>query len=182
MYATSTDGISWPSVARVPIDATTSGVDHRIPGIGIDTTTSGTTAKIGLYYYFYPTANCTASSCQLEVGHVSSANGSSTWSGSTTVAGPMSLSQIANSTQGRMVGDYLSTFVIGGKAVSVFAVGRTPTDGQAFDDALYTAGPLTVAGGSVASTARGQPPCPHRRQQQVPDHFRPVTDLSGSAP
>jgi hypothetical protein len=53
----------------------------------------------------------------------------------------MSLSQIADSTQGRMVGDYLSTSVIGGKAVSVFAVGKAPTNGQAFDEALYTAGP-----------------------------------------
>ncbi|WP_406470102.1 exo-alpha-sialidase [Streptomyces sp. NBC_01615] len=155
VYATSTNGTNWSAVTRVPIDATTSGVDHFIPGIGIDPTTSGTTAKIGLYYYFYPTANCTASTCQLEVGYVSSANGGSTWSTPTTVAGPMSLSQIANSTQGRMVGDYLSTSVIGGKAVSVFAVGKAPTNGQAFDEALYTAGGLTVTGGSLAATTRG---------------------------
>lgn len=155
VYATSTNGTSWSAVTRVPIDATTSGVDHFIPGIGIDPTTSGTTAKIGLYYYFYPTANCTASTCQLEVGYVSSANGGSTWSTPTTVAGPMSLSQIANSTQGSMVGDYISTSVIGGKAVSTFAVGKAPTNGQAFDEALYSAGPLTVTGGTLASTTRG---------------------------
>jgi hypothetical protein len=155
VYATSTNGTSWSAVTRVPIDATTSGVDHFIPGIGIDPTTSGTTAKIGLYYYFYPTANCTASTCQLEVGYVSSTNGGSTWSSPTTVAGPMSLSQIANSTQGSMVGDYISTSVIGGKAVSAFAVGKAPTNGQAFDEALYTAGGLTVTGGSLAATTRG---------------------------
>ncbi|MFD9510095.1 exo-alpha-sialidase [Streptomyces mirabilis] len=155
VYSTSTNGTSWSAVTRVPIDATTSGVDHFIPGIGIDPTTSGTTAKIGLYYYFYPTANCTVSTCQLEVGYVSSANGGSTWSSPTTVAGPMSLSQIANSTQGSMVGDYLSTSVIAGKAVSVFAVGKAPSNGQAFDEALYTAGPLTVTGGSLAATTHG---------------------------
>ncbi|MYT28279.1 MULTISPECIES: hypothetical protein [unclassified Streptomyces] len=42
----STDGgATWSapvSVTRVPVDATTSGVDHA---------TSGSTAKIGLYYY-----------------------------------------------------------------------------------------------------------------------------------
>jgi hypothetical protein len=65
-------------VTRVPIDATTSGVDHFIPGIGVDKATSGATAKIGLYYYFYPNANCTASTCQLEVGFVSSTNGGGT--------------------------------------------------------------------------------------------------------
>ncbi|WP_208029996.1 hypothetical protein [Streptomyces cyanogenus] len=62
---------------------------------------------------------------------------------------------MANSTQGRMVGDYLSTSVIGGKAVWVLAVGKSPTKWQAFDEALYTAGPLAVAGGSTASTPRG---------------------------
>ncbi|GHE11842.1 exo-alpha-sialidase [Streptomyces alanosinicus] len=155
VYATSADGTTWSAVTRVPIDATTSGVDHFIPGIGIDPATSGTTAKIGLYYYFYPNANCTASTCQLKVGYVSSANGGSTWSSPTAVAGPMSLSQIADSTQGSMVGDYISTSVIGGKAVSAFAVGKAPAGGQAFDEALYTAGPLTVTGGSTASTTRG---------------------------
>lgn len=68
-------------------------------------------------------ANCTASTCQLEVGYISAANGGSTWSAPATVAGPMSLSEIADSTQGSMVGDYISASVISGKAVSVFAVG-----------------------------------------------------------
>ncbi|MFK0022637.1 hypothetical protein [Streptomyces sp. NPDC090798] len=67
----------------------------------------------------------------------------------------MSLSQIADPTQGSMVGDYLSTSVIAGKAVSVFAVGKAPTNGQAFDEVLYTAGPLTVTGGSLAATTHG---------------------------
>ncbi|MFF4576043.1 sialidase family protein [Streptomyces sp. NPDC001410] len=170
VYATSANGTSWSSVTRVPIDATTSGVDHFIPGIGIDPATSGATAKIGLYYYFYPSANCSASTCQLEVGYVSSVNGGSTWSTPTTVAGPMSLSRIADSTQGRMVGDYLSTSVVGGRAVSVFAVGRTPTNGQAFDEALYTAGPLTVTGGSTPSTSHGAATvvAPHRTAGSVP--------------
>ncbi|MFF4566249.1 hypothetical protein, partial [Streptomyces sp. NPDC001435] len=61
-------------------------------------------------------------------------------------------------------GDYLSTSVIGGRAVSVFAVGKTPTNGQAFDEALYTAGPLTVTGGSTPSTTHGAAAvaAPHR--------------------
>ncbi|MDJ0343944.1 exo-alpha-sialidase [Streptomyces sp. H10-C2] len=156
VYSTSTNGTTWSAVTRVPIDATNSGVDHFIPGIGVDHATSGTTAKIGLYYYFYPNANCTASSCQLDVGYLSSANGGSTWSAATTVAGPTSLSQIANTTQGSMVGDYMSTSVIGGKAFAVFAVGKAPANGQAFDEALYTAGGLTVTGG-IAKAEHGTP-------------------------
>jgi hypothetical protein len=155
VYSTSTNGTSWSAVTRVPIDATTSGVDHFIPGIGVDHATSGSTAKLGLYYYFYPNANCTASTCQLEVGYITSANAGSTWSSPTTVAGPMALSQIASTTQGSMVGDYLSTSVVAGKSVVVFAVGKAPTNGQAFDEALYTAGGLNITGGTARSASSG---------------------------
>lgn len=149
VYSTSADGTSWSAVTRVPIDATTSGADHFIPGIGVDHATSGGTARIGLYYYFYPNANCTASTCQLEVGYISSANGGSTWSTARTVAGPMALSQIASTSQGAMVGDYISSSVVNGNAFAVFAVGKAPSGGQAFDEAMYTAGGLATTGGSV---------------------------------
>jgi hypothetical protein len=143
VYSTSTDGAAWSSVQRVPIDAVNSGVDHFIPGFGVDHATSGATTKIGVYYYFYPNAKCSAKTCQLEVGFVSSADAGTTWSAAQTVAGPMSLSQIAATTQGPMVGDYMSCSVVGGKSVAIFAVGKAPTNGQAFDEGMYTAGPLT---------------------------------------
>jgi hypothetical protein len=155
VYSTSGNGTTWTAVTRVPIDATTSGVDHFIPGIGVDKTTSGGTAKIGLYYYFYPVANCTAATCQLTVGFVSSTNGGSTWSAAQSIAGPFPVSQIANTTQGRMVGDYLSCSVVGGKAVAIFAVGKAPTNGQAFDEAMYSVGGLTIAGGAARAHSSG---------------------------
>ncbi|MFG2143097.1 exo-alpha-sialidase [Streptomyces sp. NPDC048696] len=151
VYATSTNGTSWSAVTRVPIDATSSSVDHFIPGIGVDKSTSGASARIGLYYYFYPQANCTATTCQLQVGYVSSANSGTSWSAPATLAGPFTLDQIASTTQGSMVGDYISTSVVGGKAVAAFAVGKAPTNGQAFDEALYSAGPQPIAGGPVRS-------------------------------
>ena len=149
VYSTSTNGTSWTAVTRVPIDATTSGVDHFIPGLGVDKATSGSTAKLGLYYYLYPNANCSASTCQLEVGYVSSANGGSTWSAPQTLAGPFSLSQIASTSQGNMVGDYISCSVLNGNAVALFAVGKAPTNGQTFDEAMYSAGGLPVTGGAL---------------------------------
>ncbi|MDH6140404.1 hypothetical protein P3T35_002412 [Kitasatospora sp. GP30] len=153
VYSTSTDGATWSAVTRVPIDAVTSGADHFIPGFGVDHTTSGTTAKLGVYYYFYPNANCTTATCQLEVGFISSTNGGTTWSTPQTVAGPMSLSQVAGSTQGSMVGDYISCSVVNGRSVSVFAVGKTPTNGQAFDEAMYTVqGGLALRAGTTPAT------------------------------
>jgi hypothetical protein len=157
VYSTSTNGTTWSSVKRVPIDATTSGIDHFIPGIGVDKGTSGSTAHIGLYYYFYPKAACSSSTCRLEVGFISSTNGGTSWSAPTTVAGPFALNLIANTSQGRMVGDYISCSFASGKAVAIFAVGRTPTGGKAFDEAMYTAGPLTAAGGTVRATEPAVP-------------------------
>ena len=46
VFSTSTDGVTWSAVTRVPIDTTTSGVDHFIPGLGVNPTTSGSTAQL----------------------------------------------------------------------------------------------------------------------------------------
>src|SRR5579863_3264561 len=52
VYSTSSDGVNWISVTRVPIDDTSSTIDHFIPGIGIDPATSGASAHVGIHYYF----------------------------------------------------------------------------------------------------------------------------------
>lgn len=137
VLSTSTDGITWTPPSRVPIDPVTSSVDHFIPGLGVDRTTAGSSARLGLAFYFYPQADCTASTCRLSVGYISSPNGGASWTRPVRLTGPMSLSMIANTSQGRMVGDYISTSWSGGTAHPVFAAGRTPT-AAAFDEAIYT--------------------------------------------
>src|SRR5207244_413723 len=72
VMSTSTDGATWSSVVRIPIDAVNSGIDHFIPGLGVDVATSGTSGHLGLTYYYYPAAACTVSTCGLDVGFVSS--------------------------------------------------------------------------------------------------------------
>ncbi|MGW3226898.1 sialidase family protein [Kitasatospora sp. NPDC001095] len=172
VYATSPDGTSWSAVTRVPIDPTTSGADHFLPGLGVDRATAGPTAKLGLYYYFYPEADCTDVTCRLEVGYISSANGGATWSTPLTVAGPMPLSRIAATTGGSMVGDYLSTSVLDGRAVAVFAVGRAPADGRAFDEAMYAVpGGLPVRAGTTPSSTGPV-------LSTSPDHERPLPPLT----
>jgi hypothetical protein len=154
----STSETTWAAPTRVPIDATTSTVDHFIPGIGVDPSTSGTTARIALTYYFYPTASCTASTCQLETGFISSVNGGTSWSSATQLAGPMSLSWIPNTSQGRMFGDYISTSVLaGGNAYPVFPIAAAPT-GSTFAMAMYApTGGLAVTGGpNMAVPAPGR--------------------------
>lgn len=130
VYVTSTNGSTWSAVQRIPIDPVTSTVDHFIPGVGVDRATSGASIRVGVTYYFYPNTNCTLATCQLAVGYISSANGGSSWSAPTQLAGSMTMSWIPDTSQGRMVGDYISTsFGSDGLAHPVFTVANAPTAG-----------------------------------------------------
>ncbi|MFD8719957.1 sialidase family protein [Streptomyces sp. NPDC059629] len=152
VMATTTNGTTWSSVTRIPIDATTSTVDHFIPGLAVDPSTSGSTAHLALTYYYHPTANCAASTCALDVGYVSSTDGGSTWTTPTQLAGPMTASWLASTTQGTMAGDYISTSFSGGTAHPVFAVAAAPS-GSVFNEAMYTpTSGLTAAAGTTAVT------------------------------
>jgi hypothetical protein len=149
----SANGTTWTAPARVPIDATTSTVDHMVPGIGVDKSTTGAAARIGLTYHFYPNSNCTAATCRLNVGFISSTNGGTSWSAPTQVAGPMNLSWLPNTSQGRMFGDYISTSIQpGGNAFPVIPIGHAPT-GSTFDLAMNVpTGGLPVSGGTRRAT------------------------------
>jgi hypothetical protein len=152
VLSSSADGITWSAVSRIPIDPVASGVDHFIPGLAVDPTTSGSGAHLALTYYYYPTAACTEATCQLDVGFVSSPDAGATWSASTALAGPMSLADIAATSQGRMVGDYISTSFNGaGSAATVFAVGN-PHTSSVFDEGMWApTTPLPVASAAQAT-------------------------------
>jgi hypothetical protein len=129
VFSKSTDatGSAWSAVTRIPADPTGSGIDHFIPGLAVNTTTSGATAQLGLTYYFYP-----KKSTQLAVGFISSADGGATWSTSQTITSGMSSTWAATTSQGRMVGDYISTsFGSDNLAHGVFGAANTPTTGTA---------------------------------------------------
>jgi len=146
VLSTSTDGKSWSKLTRIPLDARGSGVDHFFPGLAVDNSTSGSSAHLVVIFYFYPNANCTTSTCQLNVGFSTSADGGATWTSNSQLAGPMSLTWLPNTTQGFMVGDYMSTSFVGSPAFPAFAVASAPT-GSTFDEAIFTVkGGLSVGG------------------------------------
>jgi hypothetical protein len=139
VYSTSMDGVAWTAKVRVPIDPTNSTVDHFIPGFAVDRSTSGSSTRLALGYYYYPVAGCTSATCQLTVGFTSSTDGGATWTQPRKVAGPVSLTWIAGTNQGRMVGDYMSTSFAGANyAFPIFAVAKLPT-GSTFDERMYSA-------------------------------------------
>jgi hypothetical protein len=141
VFSSSTDGVNWSPVKRVPIDPVDSGADHFIPGLAVDKTSS----DLALTYYYYPDATCSGG-CQLDVGYITSPDGGDHWSNPTKLAGPMSLSDIANTSQGPMVGDYISTSFTGtGTFTTVIAIGKPHTAAQPFDEAMYSPGSLSVA-------------------------------------
>ena len=166
VFSTSTNGTKWSAVQRIPANPVGSGVDHFIPGIAVDKSTSGSSAHVAVTYYYFTQANCT-SNCQLDVGYLSSTNGGSTWSASQQLAGPMQLTWLASTSQGYMVGDYISTSIAGnGSAFPAFEVATAPK-GSKLNEATFTVkGGLPVTGGALSSSAvvvdHGHAPAPVR--------------------
>jgi hypothetical protein len=142
-------GTSWSAVTRVPIDGTSSGIDHFIPGLGVNRATSAGAAQLGLTYYFYPSG-----STQLSVGFISSTNAGGTWSAPQTVISGMPSTWTATTSQGRMVGDYISTsYGSDNLAHGVFATASAPASGSSCSAVLDNcAEPMdTFASGLAAS-------------------------------
>jgi hypothetical protein len=148
VMSSSADGQTWSKIARVPIDATTSTVDHFLPGIGIDPATSGSSAHITVVYYFYPVSKCTASTCQLEVGFVTSSDGGATWTAGAKIAGPMKLAWLPVSDNGPMVADYIGVSYVNGNPFGVFAVAQSPSGGTLRESMFTTKALLPAAGGA----------------------------------
>jgi hypothetical protein len=175
VMSTSTDGLSWSAVSRIPLDSVNSNVDHFIPGLGVDVATSGTSAKLALTYYFYRVAKCGTrrQPCQLEVGHSQSADGGATWSTPTDVAGPFPVTWAADTTQGRMVGDYISTSWQGGKAWAALALAGAPS-GSVFDEDLFVpTGGLGPSSSGTVNSSSGE----HPVADAASDHAAPRSPI-----
>lgn len=170
VLSTSSDGINWTVPARIPIDATTSTVDHFIPGLGVDPATAGATAHLALTYYFYPVSNC-GTTCSLGLGYVSSQDGGQTWSASTQLVGGMSLNWLPNTFSGLMVADYISTSYVSGKAFGVFAVANPPI-GSLLNEAIYTTpSPLVVAKSGRTFSSKDETPVANAKSDHGPRRF-----------
>jgi HYDIN/CFA65/VesB-like, Ig-like domain len=173
VLSTSADGVTWTSPARIPIDAVTSTVDHFIPGIAVEPGTSGNTAHLALTYYYYPVANCTTATCELDVGYISSEDGGANWTAPIQLAGPMNLSSLPSTSQGVMVGDYISTSFVDGLAFGAFAVSN-PAAGTVFDQATYTtANGLTAPRSAERFSSAGERPIPIVRSNR-PKRLAPL--------
>lgn len=158
VLTTTTDGITWTPVQRIPLDPIGSGVEHLTAGLAVDKTTAGKEAHLAVTYYYFPDAFCSTQPCQMFVGFASSTNGGATWSPSQALAGPMGESWLANTDQGFMTGDYISTSIALNRGVTVFPVAMAPTD-QQFHQSMYAAS-VSIDGGFIPSQILAASPQP----------------------
>ncbi len=175
VMSTATDPFTWTSPIRIPIDPTTSGADHFIPGLAVDRATSGNTARLALAYYYYPVAACNSSTCDLSVGFVSSTDGGATWTQARTLAGPFRLAWLAQTDQGPMVGDYISTsFAAGPLAFPVFSIAKPPTNGVFDQRAAAARLDVTISPRATSVPAR-RDPIRVRQPARLPVELAPST-------
>jgi hypothetical protein len=141
VLSTSTDGTTWSPVSRIPIDAVGGNVDHFIPGLAVDRSSAGGNTLLALTYYFDRDPACAGPGCELFVGFTSSLDNGRTWSDPEVLAGPMRLDWLVPTTQGVMVGDYISTSFLAGqqRVLPAFAVGFEPSGTAEFDEPMFSA-------------------------------------------
>jgi len=152
VLTTSTNGLSWTPLQRIPLDAIGSGVEHLTAGLAVDDSTAGNRAHLAVTYYYWANApGCTASTCQVYVGQATSINGGATWSNRQTLAGPTIPNWWASTEYGYMTGDYISTSIAANRAVTVVPVATAP-DGTTLHQFMDGASAPVTGGPIVCET------------------------------
>ncbi len=148
VMTTTTDGLTWTPLQRIPLDAIGSDVEHLTAGLAVDSYTAGNRAHLAVTYYYWADAgSCGASTCQAYVGLATSTNGGASWSMRQTLAGPTTPSWWAITESGYMTGDYITTAISADRAVAVVPIATAPT-GTTLHQAMY-AGSVPVTGGTI---------------------------------
>jgi hemolysin type calcium-binding protein len=136
----SPDGVTWTEPARMPTGQDDGSIFYFLPAIAVDPATSGASARIALLYHsMAPSRSCDpAYGCfQVDVKLTTTANGGTTWTRPQQLnAAPMLPAWMADTSLGRMLGDYVSVSWAGGRPVPVFSLASTPS-GDSFRQAIF---------------------------------------------
>jgi len=128
VLTTSRDGVTWTEPTRVPTGAFEG--FYFLPAIAVDPATSGSKARIALLYHSMspssicdPTAGCLA----IDVRMVTSSNGGLSWTTPQRLnAVSMPPFWMADTSLGRMLGDYVSVSWVRGGPIAVFSLAFEP--------------------------------------------------------
>jgi hypothetical protein len=137
VLSSSNDGVIWAPATRVPIDPARSPATHVVPGLAVDPASGGGSGRIAIAFHSLPAADCTLA-CRVDVGLISSSDGGSTWTPAQRLsAQSMPFSWMADTSSGRMLGDYISTSFVAGRAVPVFSLASEPSRTGRFRQATF---------------------------------------------
>jgi hypothetical protein len=140
VLATSHDGVSWTDPVRLPTGPIDASVDYFLPALAVDSASPGNKPRIALLFHtLRPPTTCDPVFLCLavDVGLIVSKDGGSTWARPLRLnATEMSLLWMADTSLGRMLGDYVSVSWVGGRPVPVFSLATPPSGGQ-FRQAIF---------------------------------------------
>ena len=133
----SRDGLSWSAPERVPLVGRESDLQAFVPGLAVDPTTGGSTARVAVVAYTQSTS-CAWETCRgIDVVLASSRNGGRSWTAPRRLnAESMAISWLPDTGLGRMLGDYISMSYVRGRPIPVFALASEPFGGR-FRQAIY---------------------------------------------
>ena len=132
VLARSADGLAWRAPSRIPVGPLELGEDHFVPGLAVQPGTAGDSARVAVVYHSWPhQAGCVLEDCPgIETWVIVSRNGGRSWRARQRLtAEAMPIGWIANTGQGRMLGDYVSLSWSAGRPVPVFSLASRPVDG-----------------------------------------------------
>jgi hypothetical protein len=127
----SSDGIRWTAPVRIPTGPDDGSLFYFLPAFAVDPATSGGSARLALLYHsMSPSSACDpAYGCfQVDVKLTTSTNGGSTWTRLQQLnALPMLPAWMADTSLGRMLGDYVSVSWSAGRPTPVWSLASAPT-------------------------------------------------------
>ncbi|MBA2476942.1 MAG: exo-alpha-sialidase [Actinobacteria bacterium] len=132
VVSSSADGVAWTRPRRLPLSPVGGRRGHFVPGLTVDPGSS----RVAVAYHSLVDASCPEDSCLADVALVESLDGGKTWGRPERLsAQSMPLTWLADTSLGRMLGDYISTSYVGGRAVPVFSLASRPV-GDALRQAI----------------------------------------------
>jgi hypothetical protein len=136
VMTSSLDGVQWTAPVRVP--SIPPDELNFLPALAVDPATSGRSARLALLYHsVVPSINCNPQCFEVDARLTISTNGGETWTRPQRLNSvSMQPNWMADTSLGRMLGDYVSVSWLRGRPIPVFSL-ASPPNGLLFRQAIF---------------------------------------------